>query len=130
MTSVSSPRRTPTARPAPRLPRELRLALLVQVLVIPIYAAVPALGLLSQFLWDAILMQAFTWLVVTGMLIRWSGQGRPGLVLRPVWWALLSWTTPLGLPFLVLVPPIRRLLVPGVPATGRHPFWTTTGSLW
>ncbi len=130
MPSVSSPRGTPAMRPTPLVSRELRNALLVQVLVIPIYAAFPALGLLSDFLWAAVLMQGVTWLVVTAMLMRWSGQGRPGLVLRPVWWALLSWATPLGLPFLVLVPPIRRLLVPVVPATGKHPFWTTPGSLW
>lgn len=108
--------------------RELRRVLVAQVLLVPVYAAFPLLGLLSDYVWAAILMQVFTWVVVVGLLVHWSLQRRSALIQRAVAWALLSWATPLGLPFLVMLPPTRRLLVPPVPGTSRHPFWTTSGS--
>ncbi len=129
MTTAMSPPESAAARIPENDRRELRRALVAQVLLAPVYAAFPLLGLLSDFVWAAILMQVFTWVAVAGLLIHWSRQRRPALIQRAVAWALLSWATPLGLPFLVVLPPTRRLLVPPVPGTSRHPFWTTSGSV-
>ena len=109
---------------------QLHRALLVHLCMAPVYALWCALGLLSQFWWDAILMQAFTFTVVALLMVHWSRQERTSLVPRVVGWALLSWTTPLGLPFLVLIPWTRRLLVPPLVDSERWPIWTTTGSVW
>lgn len=108
---------------------ELHRVLAVHVLLSPVYAFWILIGFGSQFLWASILMQSFTWVTVPFLFVHWAHQGRGALTSRVCAWALLSWATPLGLPFLVLIPFTRKLLVPPLPDSTRWPIWTTGGSV-
>jgi len=84
---------------------------LVHVLLLPVYAAWCLMGAASEFLWAGGLIMGAVWLVAGFLFIRWSREGRSGIVLREVVWALLSWLN-IGPVLLVWIPRTRPLLVP------------------
>lgn len=94
--------------------RELRRALAVHVLVLPVYAGWVVLGAFSQFRWAGALGLGAMWAVVGWYAVRWAEEGRTGVVLRVLAWAALAWFNLLLL-LVVAWPVSRPLLVPPRP---------------
>lgn len=100
----------------------------VHVLLIPVYAAYTLWGAASEFLWAGALIMGAVWLVGGYFFVRWSREGRHGIVVREVVWAALSWLN-IALALIAWIPLTRPLLVPRpvAGATGRAPIPGTKG---